>query len=159
MAAFKLTVRTAVRGYHVYKNSNNWRQIRCLQEPDNDKAGYASSTENRREILRERLLHFGRLSLLSLQMIDDGLSSRSGPQWCLGLHIPQQTLPNFRPFKRSGDDSQSLKTIVATKGIWIQKDKDTNEWWWLFFLATAISDKHLERFLSMTKIRAKWWKL
>ena len=53
-------------------------KIDCRQEPDNDKAGYASSTASRRELLRERLLRYGRLSLLSLKTIDDGLPSQSG---------------------------------------------------------------------------------
>ena len=52
-----------------------------------------SSMASRPEILRERLLRFGRLTSLSLKTIDDGLSSRCP-------HIPEQTVPNFHPNKK-----------------------------------------------------------
>ena len=67
----------------------------CGQEPDNEVAGYASIIVSRHEVLREHLC-FGRLSLLSLKTIDDGLSSQSR----LGVCILQQTLPNFLPNKK-----------------------------------------------------------
>ena len=54
----------------------------CGQEPDNEVAGYASSMVSRHEILREHLC-FGRLSLLSLKTIDDGLSSQSRLGVCI----------------------------------------------------------------------------
>ena len=67
MVALELTVQTAVRNYHVYKDI--WTltmrdKFDCWQEPDNEEAGYAVqfslraeySTTSRRELVRECLI-------------------------------------------------------------------------------------------------------
>ena len=132
----------------------------CRQEPNNEQAGYGSSTVSSREILREHLC-FGGLSLLT---IDNGLPSQSGPgvftfhnklDWAFA-----QTRKIWRRFtitevhcrtkrKTKSEGQRHQWALIASVPGYLPSHS---------YIA-ATSNKYLERFLSneylslMTKIR------
>ena len=149
IAAFELTVRTAFQGYHIFTRTPTiGDKFDCWQEPDNDKAGYASSTASRREILRERLLRFGGLALLSLKTIDDGLSSRPG-------------ICSVSAFR-----NKLYRTFAQTRKIWsplsqqkenkYSSDKDTNQQQALIVLFLAMFHSHFRRIFRALPVPDKY---